>query len=173
MGATDYVCQSKHMFTSLNTISPLLSETLFTTNKFGFVHFYDNLHIHDVLYIHTFFTNIIYVSKLYNSLNCTLQFTSSHCLIQGIRTLMTIGAVRMHHKLYSFLLPSSQNNFPIDHVPHPHNQLLNSLWHNRLGHTLYETLQHINKVLNLPQLSKSKLPCDVCLHAKKTHIFSR
>ncbi|XP_058777098.1 uncharacterized protein LOC131651452 [Vicia villosa] len=129
-GATDHVCHSLSMFKTINTISPinikLPNGAIVTTNKFGSVYFSDVLHIHDVLYIPTFFTNIISVSKLCHSLDCTLTFTSTACIIQGNLTLMKIGAARIHQGLYSLILPAAHTSIPQYDVPHPHINILPS-----------------------------------------------
>lgn len=138
-GATDHLCHSKSSLASLNSIKQIImrvpNRASITTNFSGFINFNDSLYLHDVLYIPSFCTNLIYVSKLSSSLNCAFIFSASHCLIQGIHTLMKIGASRLHEGLYNLISPSIS---PIC-APSPNINTC-SLWHNRLGYPSYDTL---------------------------------
>lgn len=107
IGATDHVFHSKLFFTRLNCIKPIIARlsngASITTSFSGSIHFPYNFYLHDVLYIPSFYTNLIFMSKLTSSLNYAFNFTVSHCLIQGTHTLMKIGATRIHHGLYSLI----------------------------------------------------------------------
>lgn len=85
--ATDHMCHSKLLFSCLKNIEPpntrLPNGAAVTAKLSSSVYFLDQLYLHDVLYIPSSFTILIYVSCLTDSLKCTISFTSTHSLIQG------------------------------------------------------------------------------------------
>ncbi|XP_058751321.1 uncharacterized protein LOC131624360 [Vicia villosa] len=83
----------------------------------------------------------------------------------GTHTLMKIGAAKIHNGLYTLTSPF----IPLNKVIY---STINNctLWHNRLGHTFYETIVQINKNFPLSNLHKSHEPCDTFFSAKQKRL---
>lgn len=119
------------------------------------------------------------MSKLCQSLACTIQFTNRHCYIHVIKSLQMIGLVNQVNGLYqlkmedkltyhtnSMFIHRLKNANTLNTSQCNHSILRSSLWHFRLGHLsfhimsymyqLYSTITHYNKVV-----------CDICHFSKK------
>jgi len=59
----------------------------------GTIVFNNKLHLTNVLYVPQFAFNLISASKIILTLNCSLIFSSAHCLIQDNQTKERIGLV--------------------------------------------------------------------------------
>ena len=103
-GATDHICSSLDLFIAHKTIKPvsirLPNGSQVMTHITGIVCFSSTFVLHNVLYLPSFSFNLISVSKLTSSLNCTLSFSDKHCDIQDRTSLMKIGAAEVVDGLY-------------------------------------------------------------------------
>ena len=103
-GATDQVCHNLNFFTTYTKIKLVLislpnGQTVYATYS-GLVRFFDKFYLSNVLYVPYFQLNLIFVSKLTHQLKCTLNFTSTHCIIQDNLTQEGIGIVKATVGLY-------------------------------------------------------------------------
>lgn len=62
------------------------------------------LYITNVLYSNEFKLNLIYVSKLYQSLNLSVKFTYNHCYFQDIKSLKMISFDNQVNGLYKLMM---------------------------------------------------------------------
>ena len=90
LGATDHVCMSLSEFTFYKSFKPIqiilpIGHHVFSIFS-GTIVFNSKLHLTDVLYVPQFSFNSISASKLNLTLNCSLIFSSTHCLIQDNQT---------------------------------------------------------------------------------------
>ena len=84
-GATDHICSNLSRFLSYTHISPIHvklpnSSSIIATIA-GLVSFSDSLILSNVLYLPEFSFNLIPISKLSSSLNCSLIFNRDSCQI--------------------------------------------------------------------------------------------
>ncbi|XP_061349565.1 uncharacterized protein LOC133294823 [Gastrolobium bilobum] len=87
-GATDHITHSISAFASIHAITPLSvilpSGSQVYAHYSGTIHLTSDLILHDTLYIPQFHVNLISVSKLITTLNCSLTFDSALCFIKQI-----------------------------------------------------------------------------------------
>ncbi|XP_074358952.1 uncharacterized protein LOC141698200 isoform X2 [Apium graveolens] len=88
-GASDHMCSQKHLFITLTLLSnpihiSLPNGDLITISYSGTVPLIHDIILHDVLYVPHFKYNLLSISKLTSHLNCTIQFTSDSCFLQGL-----------------------------------------------------------------------------------------
>lgn len=107
--ATDHVCHFSSMFSHLIKIKPLVIKlpngVSVKTFHSGTIHFNKHFYLDNVLYIPDFHTNLISIPRIATTLDCTIYFDSSKCLIHGDNTLKMIGTTELFNGLY-MLTPS-------------------------------------------------------------------
>jgi len=103
-GANDHVFCSMHYFSSFYKIKPtrvsLPNGHLVMVEYAGNVTFYPTLHISHVFYSPMFKINLIFVSKLCESLSCHVDFSNSTCMIQAMKCPQMIGLGELVNGLY-------------------------------------------------------------------------
>lgn len=87
-GASDHMCSYKPLFSSLSILSQPLHITLpngqiISISHVGNVPITHNIIMKDVLYVPNFKINLLFISKLTQQLNYTIQFTHDTCYLQG------------------------------------------------------------------------------------------
>jgi GAG-pre-integrase domain len=99
--------------------------------------------LQDILYVSTFTTNLLSLSKLLIDNSILIEFTSSSCLIKDRATKTLLLQTKLINGLYTLLLPPSIS---------PQSFLGTAdLWHTRLGHP--------SPRVTLQVLHHHKLPC--------------
>jgi hypothetical protein len=93
-GANEHICSSPHWFHSLHSIDPisvsLPNGALINVNSAGTIYLTDKIHLDNVLYSPAFTINLISISKMCHSLNCSVQFISNKCVIQDTTSQMRL-----------------------------------------------------------------------------------
>lgn len=113
----------------------------------------------NVLYVPSFHLNLLSVSKLTHSLNCSVTFYPHSCVFQDLSTKKTIGCGKERDGLYYLDLPSTTAASAIS----------SALWHRRLGHPslgLHQLLSSLRKDI----VYSSPSVCDVCSMSKQTRL---
>ena len=85
----------------------------------GVVHLSTAITLLNVLYIPTFTFNLISISKLVSSTNCTLIFSSTSCTLQDMNNRMKIGTVEVRHDLYHLTLDQITTKAVCSTIIHP------------------------------------------------------
>lgn len=143
----------------------------------------------DVLSIPSFPFNLLSVDKLTKGINITFIFYSTHCLVQDQQTREILAISQVLGTLYVLNSHSSNSatirKYFVAHLPVACNITdLNScnkdsdvnrnnidshhLWHRRLGHASFSTLQHIPSI-KVPSLVSNGI-CNVCHFAKQQRL---
>lgn len=127
---TNHVSHYINMFTHMHDITSIhirLHNRAFITTHFSrTIYSRKNFYLLDVLYIPSYYTNLILVPKLTKSLDCHINFNSTTYLIPVNHTLMKIDAVDLHDELYILKNASFLNNFMIDSSCNFHQNEINS-----------------------------------------------
>ena len=106
-GATDHMIGNSSLFTTFQ-FHPSTSTATFTDGSRSYVLGSKTIHptplitLTYVLSLPQFFFNLIYVSKLILTLNCSISFFANHCLIQDLSTKWIICQDRESGGLYIF-----------------------------------------------------------------------
>ena len=119
-----------------------------------------SLSLTNVLYLHGFSFNLVSVTKLTASLNCSLTFTNKTCVIQDSSTLKKIGSAEARDGLYvldSSILP----------VINSITDVTATSWHSRLGHLSYDKLSLLHKLFPYIVILKCNKSCEICPLAKQ------
>ncbi|GAU29576.1 hypothetical protein TSUD_153260 [Trifolium subterraneum] len=102
-GATHHACYSLSMFSKYTKIKPIPvrmpNGSMAQTDIIGEVQVTDLITLQNVLYLPHFKYNLLSVSRVTHSLNCTFAFTDRICAIYDSQQKM-IGSVRLHNGLY-------------------------------------------------------------------------
>ena len=123
----------------------------------------------DVLHVPSFHVNLLSVSKLTKSLNCSLTFYPDFCVLQDLETKKMIGLGKLANGLYYLTSETSPSSKVISSVNHVNNHVTSTLWHQRLGHPAIHPLNLLSRsVLGIS--SKLKSFCEVCHFAKQTRL---
>lgn len=112
------------------------------------------LTLQSVLYVPSFSYNVLYISSLTSSSNCSVSFTHNHCVIQDVSKGMQIGMGKRVGNLYVLdLAQSSALQSSVSSV------IVSDVWHCRPGYLGPEKL----KILSSTLYMKFVLPkvCDV------------
>jgi hypothetical protein len=142
----------------------------------------DKITINNVLYSSDFTINLISISKMCHSLNCSVQFVSNQCIIQDTTSQKMIGLGDRVNGLYRLVLPkpsyttTAPSNLPLSHSVSFKNTAiscnnstvisLSALWHFRFGHLSNSRLSDLTQMY--PNISvDNKVVCDVCHFAKQ------
>ncbi|RVW58939.1 Retrovirus-related Pol polyprotein from transposon RE2 [Vitis vinifera] len=104
-GASDHISGNKDLFSSITTTSALPTVTLANGSQtmakgFGFAHPLPSLPLHSVLYAPECPFNLISISKITRTLNCSITFSDKFVTLQDRSTGKTIGIGRESQGLY-------------------------------------------------------------------------
>jgi hypothetical protein len=84
-GANEHICSSSHWFKSMHSIAPisvsLPNGASILVHNACTVCLTDKITLDNVLYSSDFTINLISISKMCHSLNCSVQFVSNQCII--------------------------------------------------------------------------------------------
>ncbi|KAJ9675677.1 hypothetical protein PVL29_024546 [Vitis rotundifolia] len=116
----------------------------------GLAHPLPSLPLHSVLYAPECPFNLISISKITRTLNCSITFSDKFVILQDRSTGKTIGIRRESQSLYHLTSPSSPTTFISTYAP--------LLIHSRLGHPSLSKFQKL-----VPRFSTlSSLACESC-----------
>ncbi|KAL2640168.1 hypothetical protein AAZV13_06G212600 [Glycine max] len=114
--ATDHIASSLDLYSECKQISPIIvslpnGEQLIARYS-GTVHISEFLVLTNVLYLSNFNFNfnLIFISKLTNSMHYQVVFLANKCLIQEISTKRMIGTIDVEYGLYKLKSTSSHHN---------------------------------------------------------------
>lgn len=102
--------------------------------------------------------NLISVSKLTHTLNCSLLINADKCFLKDLATSKMIGMAELQDGLYKLVTP---NPIPTCFSV----QTYVALWHFRLGHSSVSRMQLLNK--HIPNLNSSFQQYTTCPIAKQ------
>ncbi|CAN1298120.1 Retrovirus-related Pol polyprotein from transposon RE2 [Linum perenne] len=161
-GATTHVACSVDLLTTIISVSgkfvSLPNGQKIHVSHTGIIRITEHIILTDVMVIPSFSFNMLSVSKLTETISCTLKFTSSHCLIQDTSSLRMIGIADQIRGLYCFTQPMS----PVVHSCNDVSQF--DLWHFRLGHS--SIVSHAG----IPGFKVSNFHCPICPIAKQSKL---
>ena len=124
----------------------------------GLAHPLPSLPLHFVLYTHECPFNLISISKITRTLNCSITFSDKSVILQDRSMRKTIGIGRESQGLYHLTSPSSPAACISTDAP--------LLIHSRLGHPSLSKFQKM--VLRFSTLSS--FACESCQLGKHTHV---
>nr|CAN62317.1 hypothetical protein VITISV_026526 [Vitis vinifera] len=162
-GASDHIFGNKHLFSSITTTSTLPTVTLANGSQtmakgIGLTHPLPSLPFHSVLYAPECPFNLISISKITRTLNCSITFSNKSVILQDRSTGKTIGIGRESQGLYHLTSPSSPAACISTDAP--------LLIHSRLGHPSLSKFQKM-----VPHFSTlSSLTCESCQLGKHTRV---
>ena len=170
-GATSHVCSDRAMFREVFPASDLTVSlpkgTRIPILHTGTVALSDSLILYDVLHVPSFFFNLVSVSALLRSNQCSAHFFLTSCYIQEFSQGLTIGKGSLKHNLYILdLIPQDisaafTGSLSADGM----------LWHQRLGHPSPAKLQVLSTELSIPRcIIPSHSTCTVCPLAKQKRL---
>ncbi|RVW85983.1 Retrovirus-related Pol polyprotein from transposon RE1 [Vitis vinifera] len=161
--ASDHISGNKDLFSSITTTSTLPTVTLANGSQtmakgFGFAHPLPSLPLHSVLYAPECPFNLISISKITRTLNCSITFSDKFVTLQDRSTGKTIGIGRESQGLYHLTAPSTPAVCISTDAP--------LLIHSRLGHPSLSKFQKM-----VPSFSSlSSLACESCQLGKHTRV---
>ncbi|KAJ9680064.1 hypothetical protein PVL29_019369 [Vitis rotundifolia] len=162
-GASDHLSGNKDLFSSITTTSALPTVTLANGSQtvakgIGFALPLPSLPLTSVLYTTECPFNLISISKITRTLNCSITFSDKFVTLQDRSTGKTIGIGRESQGLYHLTSDSSPAVCISTDAP--------LLIHNRLGHPSLSKFQKM-----VPRFSTlSSLPCESCQLGKHTRV---
>ncbi|RVW86509.1 Retrovirus-related Pol polyprotein from transposon RE2 [Vitis vinifera] len=162
-GASDHLFGNKDLFSSITTTSALPTVTLANGSQtvakgIGLALPLPSLPLTSVLYTPECPFNLISISKITRTLNCSITFSDKFVTLQDRSTGKTIGIGRESQGLYHLTSDSSPAVCISTDAP--------LLIHNRLGHPSLSKFQKI-----VPRFSTlSSLPCESCQLGKHTRV---
>ncbi|RVW76761.1 Retrovirus-related Pol polyprotein from transposon RE2 [Vitis vinifera] len=162
-GASDHISGNKDLFSSITTTSALPTVTLANGSQtiakgFGFTHPLPSLPLHSVLYAPECPFNLISISKITRTLNCSITFSDKFVTLQDQSTGKTIGIGLESQGLYHLTAPSTPAICISTDAP--------LLIHSRLGHPSLSKFQKM-----VPSFSSlSSLACESCQLGKHTRV---
>ncbi|RVW57733.1 Retrovirus-related Pol polyprotein from transposon RE1 [Vitis vinifera] len=162
-GASDHLSGNKDLFSSITTTSTLPTVTLANGSQtvakgIGLALPLPSLPLTSVLYTPECPFNLISISKLTRTLNCSITFSDKFVTLQDRSTGKTIGIGRESQGLYHLTSDSSAAVCISTDAP--------LLIHNRLGHPSLSKFQKM-----VPRFSTlSSLPCESCQLGKHTRV---
>ncbi|RVW88304.1 Retrovirus-related Pol polyprotein from transposon RE1 [Vitis vinifera] len=162
-GASDHLSGNKDLFSSITTTSALPNVTLANGSQtvakgIGLALPLPSLPLTSVLYTPECPFNIISISKITRTLNCSITFSDKFVTLQDRSTGKTIGIGRESQGLYHLTSDSSPAVCISTDAP--------LLIHNRLGHPSLSKFQKM-----VPRFSTlSSLPCESCQLGKHTRV---
>ncbi|RVW45616.1 Retrovirus-related Pol polyprotein from transposon RE2 [Vitis vinifera] len=162
-GASDHLSSNKDLFSSITTTSDLPTVTLANGSQtvakgIGLALPLPSLPLTSVLYTPECPFNLISISKLTRTLNCSITFSDKFVTLQDRSTGKTIGIGRESQGLYHLTSDSSPAVCISTDAP--------LLIHNRLGHPSLSKFQKM-----VPRFSTLlSLPCESCQLGKHTRV---
>ncbi|RVW29267.1 Retrovirus-related Pol polyprotein from transposon RE2 [Vitis vinifera] len=162
-GASDHLSGKKDLFSSITTTSDLPTVTLANGSQtvakgIGLAIPLPSLPLTSVLYTPECPFNLISISKITRTLNCSITFSDKFVTLQDRSTGKTIGIGRESQGLYHLTSDSSPAVCISTDAP--------LLIHNRLGHPSLSKFQKM-----VPRFSTlSSLPCESCQLGKHTRV---
>ncbi|RVW84276.1 Retrovirus-related Pol polyprotein from transposon RE1 [Vitis vinifera] len=162
-GASDHLSGNKDLFSSITTTSTLPTVTLANGSQtvakgIGLALPLPSLPLTSVLYTPECPFNLISISKITRTLNCSITFSDKFVTLQDRSTGKTIGIGRESQGLYHLTSDSSPAVCISTDAP--------LLIHNRLGHPSLSKFQKM-----VPRFSTlSSLPCESCQLGKHTRV---
>ncbi|KAJ9683174.1 hypothetical protein PVL29_018954 [Vitis rotundifolia] len=162
-GASDHLSGNKDLFSSITTTSALPTVTLANGSQtvakgIGLALPLPSLPLTSVLYTPECPFNLISISKITRTLNCSITFSDKFVTLQDRSTGKTIGIGRESQGLYHLTSDSSPAVCISTDAP--------LLIHNRLGHPSLPKFQKM-----VPRFSTlSSLPCESCQLGKHTRV---
>ena len=162
-GASDHLSGNKDLFSSITTTSDLPTVTLANGSQtvakdIGLALPLPSLPLTSVLYTPECPFNLISISKITRTLNCSITFSDKFVTLQDRSTGKTIGIGRESQGLYHLTSDSSAAVCISTDAP--------LLIHNRLGHPSLSKFQKM-----VPRFSTlSSLACESCQLGKHTHV---
>lgn len=131
-GATNHIASSITSVSCVSTSSQvsLPNGSHAQITGVGSTHLLHNLHVKDVLCVHSFHMNLLFVSQLTSDLHCSIQFSPTFCILQDLSTKRMIGLGKQHKGLY-YLVPHSELLSPA--TSHQVSSPSDITWHQRLG----------------------------------------
>ncbi|RVW91574.1 hypothetical protein CK203_046200 [Vitis vinifera] len=162
-GASDHLSGNKDLFSSITTTSDLPTVTLANGSQtvakgIGLALPLPSLPLTSVLYTPECPFNLISISKITRTLNCSITFSDKFVTLQDRSTRKTIGIGRESQGLYHLTSYSSPAVCISTDAP--------LLIHNRLGHPSLSKFQKM-----VPRFSTlSSLPCESCQLGKHTRV---
>lgn len=162
-GASDHLSGNKDLFSSITTTSALPTVTLANGSQtvakgIGLALPLPSLPLTSVLYTPECPFNLISISKITRTLNCSITFSDKFVTLQDRSTGKTIGIGRESQGLYHLTSDSSPAVCISTDAP--------LLIHNRLGHPSLSKFQKM-----VPRFSTlSSLPCESCQLGKHTRV---
>ncbi|RVX07541.1 hypothetical protein CK203_025103 [Vitis vinifera] len=162
-GTSDLISSNKDLFSSIITTSALPTVTLANGSQtmakgFGFAHPLPSLPLHSVLYAPECPFNLISISKITRTLNCSITFSDKFVTLQDRSTGKTIGIGRESQGLYHLTSPSTLAVCISTDAP--------LLIHSRLGHPSLSKFQKM-----VPRFSSLlSLACKSCQLGKHTRV---
>ncbi|RVW16754.1 Retrovirus-related Pol polyprotein from transposon TNT 1-94 [Vitis vinifera] len=162
-GASDHLSGNKDLFSSITTTSDLPTVTLANGSQtvakgIGLALPLPSLPLTSVLYTPECPFNLISISKITRTLNCSITFSDKFVTLQDRSTGKMIGIGRESQGLYHLTSDSSPAVCISTDAP--------LLIHNRLGHPSLSKFQKM-----VPRFSTlSSLPCESCQLGKHTRV---
>ncbi|RVW41993.1 Retrovirus-related Pol polyprotein from transposon TNT 1-94 [Vitis vinifera] len=162
-GASDHLSGNKDLFSSITTTTDLPTVTLANGSQtvakgIGLALPLPSLPLTSVLYTPECPFNLISISKITRTLNCSITFSDKFVTLQDRSTGKTIGIGRESQGLYHLTSDSSPAVCISTDAP--------LLIHNRLGHPSLSKFQKM-----VPRFSTlSSLPCESCQLGKHTRV---
>ena len=162
-GASDHISGNKDLFSSLTTTPTLPTVTLANGSQtvakgIGLAHPLPSLPLTSVLYTPECPFNLISISKITRTLNCSIIFSDKFVTLQDRSTGKTIGIGRESQGLYHLTSQSSPAVCVSTDAP--------LLIHSRLGHPSLSKFQKM-----VPRFSTlSSLACESCQLGKHTRV---
>ena len=170
-GATNHMTSCSSLFDTYSTCSGkdkvrVADGSLSTISGKGSIQCSPSLSLSSVLHIPTFDTNLLSVSSLTRSANCSVTFFPTHCVFQELETGKVIGSGKAHGGLY-FLEPAFHSSHPpvscglaLQADTSSAMSMLHQ-WHRRLGHPSFGILEKL-----FPNLTKycprNHFFCEAC-----------
>ncbi|KAJ9685307.1 hypothetical protein PVL29_017366 [Vitis rotundifolia] len=162
-GASDHIFGNKDLFSSITTTSALPTVTLANgsqtvTKGIGLAHPLSSLPLTSVLYTPECSFNLISISKITRTLNCSITFSDKFVTLQDRHTGKTIGIGRESQGLYHLTSPSTPAVCLSTDDP--------LLIHSRLGHPSLSKFQKMVPCFS----SLLSLACESCQLGKHTRV---
>ena len=174
-GATDHMTGMASIFSSYTVCSGrdkirVADGTFSSIAGKGTISASPNITLSSVLHAPKLSNNLLSVSNITKTLNCSVTFFPSHCVFQDLDTGKTIGSGREDNGLY--LLDSSRLSYYVANQSSARSSSVNKdllmRWHNRLGHLPISVLKRV-----LPQFASVapfELNCEPCVLAKQCRV---
>ena len=174
LGASDHMTSCSSFFYSYkpcagNNKIRIADGSLSAIAGIGDVKLSNNLTLFNVLHVPKLSCNLISVSKLTATLNCTANFFSSYCLFQNPALGTMIGSARECGGLYvldegTFMNKGAQQSSCLQVASDFKNDEI-YLWHFRLGHANFHYLKYLFPIL-FRNKNPSSFQCEICVLSK-------